>query len=303
MISSILVPLDGSTLAEAALPGAQWFSELFGARVTLLHVIERNAPARIHGERHLTNETEALDYLKMVAKQFPHGTQVDFHVHSEEINNVARSIAIHAGELVQDMVVMCSHGNSGLRQFIIGSIAQKVISYGSAPLLLINPQLDQHKLFAHIERLLVALDNEPEHFCGLEMASLVARRSSIALRLVHVVPKLESLKGQEAAASKLLPGATIALLEIEQQEAETMLAEQAQPLQAKGIEVAWQVRRGDPPEQISQAAASMDTQIIVLGTHGKSGIGAFWAGSVAPRVPAVTELPLLLVPTCWGTEE
>jgi nucleotide-binding universal stress UspA family protein len=303
MIANILVPLDGSTLAEAALPGAQWFSRLFGARMTLLHVIERNAPASVHGEHHLTNENEALAYLKSVAKQFPPGTQVDFHVHSEEISNVARSIAMHAGELVQAMVVMCSHGNSGLRQIIIGSIAQKVISYGSTPLLLVNPRLDQQQLFARIEHLLVALDDEPEHICGFEMARLVARRSGAALRLVHVVPRLESLKGQEAAASKLLPGATIALLEMEQQQAAAMLAERANPLREEGIAVDWQVRRGDPPEQIVQAAASMDTQIIVLSTHGKSGIGAFWAGSVAPRVPALTDLPLLLVPTCWSIEE
>jgi nucleotide-binding universal stress UspA family protein len=43
--------------------------------------------------------------------------------------------------------------------------------------------------------------------------------------------------------------------------------------------------------------------MIVLGTHGKTGMGAFWAGSVAPRVPGQTDLPLLLVPTCWTFSE
>ncbi len=303
MISNILVPLDGSTLAEAALPGALWFSRLFGARITLLHVIERNAPASVHGDRHLTNETDALNYLKSIAEHFPEDIQVDFHVHTEEVSNVARSIATHASEFVQDMVVMCSHGKSGLHQFIVGNIAQKVISYGSAPVLLIQPQRDHQALFGNIERLMVALDEDPEHICGLEMAGLVARRSGAALRLVHVVPRLESLKGQDAAASKLLPGATIALLEIEQQESTAMLLERAKPLQKMGIEVTWQVVRGDPAEQIASAAESADAQMIVLSTHGKSGIGAFWASSVAPRVPALTDLPLLLVPTCWSEAE
>lgn len=303
MISNILVPLDGSTLAEAALPGALWFSRLFDTHVTLLHVIEHNAPTSVHGERHLTNETDALNYLKSIAEHFPPGTRVDFHVHTEEVSNVPRSIAMHAGELVQDLVVLCSHGKSGLRQFIVGSIAQKVISYGSTPVLLIHPQRDQQALFGHIQRLLVALDDDPEHICGLELAGLVAGRSGAALDLVHVVPRLGSLKGQEAAASKLLPGATIALLEIEQQEAASVLAERAKPLQEKGLEVTWEVRRGDPPEQIAEAAASADAQMIVLSTHGKTGIGAFWAGSVAPRVPTRTDLPLLLVPTCWTQAE
>jgi nucleotide-binding universal stress UspA family protein len=303
MIINILVPLDGSALAEAALPGALWFSKLFGARITLLHVIEHNAPASVHGDRHLTNEADALTYLRSVAEHFPPGTQVDFHVHREEVSNVARSIAMHASELVQDIVVMCSHGKSGLRQFMVGSIAQKVISYGSMPVLLIHPQRDQAALFARIERLLVALDEDPEHNCGLEMAGLIAERSAAALLLVNVVPRLGSLKGEEAAAGKLLPSATTALLEIEQEEADSMLAARARSWQERGVDVAWQVRRGDPPEQISEAAASLNADMIVLTTHGKSGIGAFWAGSVAPRVPALTDLPLLLVPTCWSIED
>jgi nucleotide-binding universal stress UspA family protein len=303
MFLNILVPLDGSALAEAALPGALWFRKLFGARLTLLHVIEHNAPASVHGDRHLTNEAEALAYLKSMAEHFPPDVQVDFHVHNEEVSNVARSIAMHASELVQDMVVMCTHGKSGLRQFMLGNIAQKVISYGSTPVLLIHPQGDQATRFAHIERLLVALDDDPEHNCGLELAGIIAKRSGAGLSLVNVVPRLESLKGKEAAAGKLLPAATIALLEIEQEEANSMLAARAKRWQERGVDVAWQVRRGDPPEQISEAATSVKANMIVLSTHGKSGMGAFWAGSVAPRVPGLTDLPLLLVPTCWSSEE
>lgn len=303
MIKNVLVPLDGSALAEAALPGALWFSKLFGARVTLLHVIEHNAPASIHGERHLTSEPEALEYLQSIALAFPPGTETAFHVHTDEVSNVARSIASHASELVQDMVVMCSHGKSGLRQLVVGNIAQQVISYGSTPVLLVHPQLQQEPLFAHVERLLVAVDDDPEHSCGLDMAGIIAKRSGAELHLINVVPKLESLRGQEAAASKLLPAATIALLEIEQEEALQMLVERGKPWKARGISTAVEVRRGDPAEQIAKAAGAAKASLIVLGTHGKSGIGAFWAGSVAPRVPGMTDLPLLLVPTCWSADE
>ncbi len=303
MLLNILVPLDGSSLAEASLPGAVWFSQLFGARITLLHVIEHHAPAQVHGERHLTSEAEALNYLKSIAQGFPPGTQVHFHVHSEEVSNVARSIANHAGEMVQDLIVMCSHGKSGLRQFMVGNIAQQVISFGNTPVLLIQPQRDQEELFANLDHLLVALDEDPEHNCGLEMAAMIARRTQLPIQLINVVPKLESLKGKEGAASRLLPAATVALLEIEQNEAGRMLAERARPWLEKGLAVSWQVRRGDPPEQIARAANENNASIIILGTHGKTGMGAFWAGSVAPRVPGMTDLPLLLVPTCLSFEE
>lgn len=298
MITNILVPLDGSQLAEAALPGAIWFSQLFNAHVTLLHAIEHNAPTSVHGERHLTNEAEALDYLQSVASRFPPGTQVSFHVHTDEVSDVPRSIAMHASELSQDLVVMCSHGRSGLHQFIVGSIPQQVIALGSTPVLLIQPQRDQQSLFAKVSRLLVAVDEDPEHSCGLQLAGQIARRSGAELYLLNVVPRLSSLKGEEGAASKLLPGATRALLEIEQGEALTMLDERAAPLREKGVRTAILVERGDPAEEIAKKAKDLDAQIIVLSSHGKHGMDAFWAGSVAPRVPTLTDLPLLLVPTC-----
>jgi nucleotide-binding universal stress UspA family protein len=303
MITNILVPLDGSRLAEAALPGAIWFSQLFNAHITLLHAIERNAPTSVHGERHLTNEAEALDYLRSIADRFPPGIQASFHVHTDEVSDVPRSIAMHSSELSQDLVVMCSHGRSGLHQFIVGSIPQQVIALGSTPVLLIQPQRDQQSLFARVDRLLVAADEDPEHNCGLQLAGQIARRSGAELYLLNVVPRLSRLKGEEGAASKLLPGAARALLEIEQNEASTMLNERAAPLREKGVQATILVERGDPAEEIAKKAKDLDAQIIVLSSHGKHGMGAFWAGSVAPRVPALTDLPLLLVPTCRSYTE
>jgi len=56
------------------------------------------------------------------------------------------------------------------------------------------------------------------------------------------------------------------------------------------------VRRGDPAKQLIKAAEDTHSDVIVLGTHGKSGMGAFWSGSVAPKLVGQTRIPLLLVP-------
>jgi nucleotide-binding universal stress UspA family protein len=299
IVENILVPLDGSSLAEAALPGAGWFSQLYGAKVTLLHVIEHNAPATVHGQPHLTNETDALAYLKSISLRFPTGTQVEFHVHREEVSNVARSIASHASELDQDLVVMCSHGRSGLRQFIVGNIAQQVIGLGKTPVLLVQPQRDQNALFDKVEKLLVALDGNPEHTCGFELAADIVQRSGAQMILLNVVPKLASLKGQEAAVSRLQPVTTVAILDIEEEEAAEMLSSRARPLKDQGLEVSALVRRGDPSELIARTGEDEAVDMVVMTTHGKHGMDAFWSGSVAPRVPGLTDLPLLLVPTCY----
>ncbi len=68
MFKHILVPLDGSKLAEAALPAAVSLAQTFKAPVTLLHIIEQDAPEEIHRDRHLTEAREAEAYLAEIAK-------------------------------------------------------------------------------------------------------------------------------------------------------------------------------------------------------------------------------------------
>jgi nucleotide-binding universal stress UspA family protein len=67
MFEHLLVPLDGSRLAEAALPAAATLSKTLGARVTLIHVIERGAPQEIHGQQHLSDPAEASVHVGEVA--------------------------------------------------------------------------------------------------------------------------------------------------------------------------------------------------------------------------------------------
>src|SRR5512137_596305 len=106
MFKHILIPLDGSHLAEAALPAAVYLAHQLGARITLVHVIERDAPLEVHGERHLSDPDEARKYLDEVAtRAFPTGTEVEKHVHSSKVSDVAQSIAEHVGELGTDLIV------------------------------------------------------------------------------------------------------------------------------------------------------------------------------------------------------
>ena len=67
MLKKILVPLDGSSLSEASLPAAAALAQRFNSRITLLHVIERDAPSEVHHERHLTTAGEAQAYMADVA--------------------------------------------------------------------------------------------------------------------------------------------------------------------------------------------------------------------------------------------
>lgn len=297
MFRHLLVPLDGSRLAEAALPAATYLAQTLGARVMLVHVIESNAPQEIHGERHLTDTDEAYAYLNEVAtRAFPSGVRVERHVHTSEVKDVARTIADHVGELGSDLIVMCTHGRGGLRTWLFGSIAQQVVALGRTPVLLIQPTRAGALPAFACQRLLVPLDGDPDHEQGLSVAAGLAQACAADLHLVMVVPTLHTLSGQRAATARLLPGATSALLDLTQQGAEEYLRRQVAQLQAARLSVTAEVHRGDPATTIVRTARRVKADLIVLGTHGKSGMDAFWSGSVAPKVSSRSHVPLLLVP-------
>jgi len=318
MFRHLLIPLDGSRLAEFALPIALTLSQTLGSEITLIHIIERNPPGEIHGERHLAREEEAVAYLNQVARQnFPPGIKVTTHVHTEEealadapaflgvqreapavqgVSNVARSIAEHASELAPDLIVMCTHGEGGVRDLVVGSIAQQVIGQGKTPILLLHPQNADAAPLTALHTFLVALDGKPEHDQALQVAGELAKCFGASLHLLTVIPTLRTVSGEYAATGLLLPGTTSAMLNLTEEYTAESLEQRAAVWRKQGLTVKAWIRRGDPVQQILAAAADEKVDLIVLGTHGKTGVGAFWAGSVAPKVVSSTHVPLLLVP-------
>ncbi len=294
MIKQLLVPLDGSHLAESVLPAASLLAEKLGAAVTLLHLVEQHPPQTVHGDHHLTTAAEALAYLDDVAaRAFSKTIAVERHVHEVEVANVPSSIADHALEMKCDLIVLCTHGQSGLRQLLFGSIAQQVVALGTTPVLLLRPDTAANPF--KCSKVLVPLDGKPAHEPGMALAGEMAKACGGSLRLVMVVPTLETLSAEQAGAGRLLPGAMAALLDLTEEEAHAYLAAQMESQQAMKVEMAASVERGDPAQAILAAAAEAQADLIVLTTHGKRGAGAFWSGSVAPKVVLRSQIPLLLV--------
>jgi len=303
MFKHLLVPLDGSRLAEAVLPAAVYLAQTLSARVTLIHVIERDAPKEIHSQRHLSQPEEADQYLKEIAESvFPASLSVETHVHTSEVKDLARSIVEHTGELQPDLIVMCSHGSGGLRDRLFGSIAQQIIAgvrntpQNAAAVFLVRPGKNDPTQPFKLEKILLPLDGKPEHEQGLPVAAGLAQACRAALHLAMVVPTFGTLQGEQAASSRLMPGATSAMLELAEAGSQTYLQNLLPPLQAHGLAVTGEVARGDPASTVARIAERIRAGLIVLGTHGKTGTDAFWSGSFAPKISSKTSMPLLLVP-------
>ena len=296
MFRRILLPLDGSQLAEAALPAAASLAQTLKAPVTLLHVIEENAPETVHQNRHLTKPDEAEAYLKKVAREaFSQDLPVETHVHTAQVKDVPKSITEHVGEFNPDLIIMCAHGSGGIRDLLFGGIAQQVVAQGTTPLLLLQPTTAQQKAFK-LHRILLPLDSESVHDESLPFAEGLAKAYQAELYLLSVVPTFGTLRGEEAATSSILPATTSALLDAKEEAAKGHLQEHLNLLSRAGLRASAEVARGDPTQVIVNVAERVAADLIILSTHRRAGLSAFWERSVAPNVVRRTRVPILLIP-------
>ncbi|MDR7480945.1 MAG: universal stress protein [Armatimonadota bacterium] len=300
----LLVPLDGSRLAESALPAALALARWLGARVTLLHVLEPAAPASVHGDLHLRAREEALAYLATHARWLAaQGVSAQVHVDVAGAHaappgaDVAASIAAEAAVQAADLIVLCTHGSGGLRGLLFGRVAQQVLARGRVPVLLVRPHPAGREHPFPCRRVLVALDGSDVAEGALPPAATLARAAGASLLLVWVVPTATTVPGDRGVAARLMPSAAAALLDDEADQASAYLARLVARLRIEGLDAHARVERGDPVPSLVAAATREGADLIVMTTHGRSGLAAVWAGSVASRLVTQSPLPVLLLRT------
>ncbi len=301
MIEHLLVPLDGSPLAESVLPVAASLARRLRAVVTLIHVVERGAPARVHGQAHLRGSEEAERYLATLASRpLWQGIQVVRHVHGSDAGGLARVLAEHESDLRASLVVLCTHGEGGGRRMVYGSMAQRVVNAGTEPVLVLHPADAPARSDAaaapDFRSILVPLDTDPQHTGGVAVAAALARAFGSAVHLLMTVPSYGFRLGRWMATGRLLPLTTANLLDLAERQGQQFLEEERSQLEASGVAAEGWVLRGDPVRTILKAVRKIGPDLVVLATHGRSGARALFTGSVAARVSRLCDLPLLLVP-------
>jgi nucleotide-binding universal stress UspA family protein len=198
-------------------------------------------------------------------------------------------------EFQPDLIVMCTHGKSGVRELLFGSIAQQVIVQGMTPLLLIKPRADASTTFK-LDKILVPLDSGPIHDDSLPVTQELANAYKSEIYLLTVIPTFSTVAGETAAASNLLPTTASVMLDINVENAEEDLQAHLDELKQAGFQARAEVARGDPVTEIVNLSEKLGANLIVLTTHRKAGAAAFWARSVAPNVARRAHIPILLIP-------
>ena len=244
----------------------------------------------------MANDVEATNYLDDISARLQaSGLSVQCHVHTEREADVARSIAAHAAEWNADLVLLCTHGRGGLRDFLLGSIAQQVLQHGALSILLVRPEPGGSAPLFIVQQVLVPLDGTPAHEPAVPVAITIGRLFAAPIHLVMVTPTLTTLSAEQALSGRLLPTTTRAMLDLAAQDAELYLTQVKARCEQESVSATTEILRGDVAEEVLTRAQNLDNCLIIMGSHGRAGLRGLLTGSVAKRITDKAHSPLLLV--------
>ena len=304
MYRTILVPLDGSRLAEAALAYARSFAGGVDVRVILIHVADR-------GDRDCLPLHQA--YVQRAAEYVEHGMQKGrretdsrrrrkpFPVEAKVVvGDPAEAILRWASDGNADLIVMTNDGGSGRRRWLMGGVAGKVLQASNVPILLVHAGISReiaHDKWPHTT-LVVILDGSELAESALPHAEEVAKLWSsgeITVSLVRVCEPL--LLPLLSAPQIVVKWDRIAgeIMENSRRSAGAYLDGIGKRLRESGLTVTTQVLEGQPAEEILGYAKKSSHSIVVMTTHGRTGIRRWPFGSTAQKVLWGASVPVLLV--------
>jgi nucleotide-binding universal stress UspA family protein len=303
-MNSILVPLDGSLLAERALPYAQMLAPLLGAKIRLFRALSGKEV-----ERSFAEGTAALVGVDEPLASFAAREQQAYAArrsHAEGYLNTllsntgldvttdvwggspAETIVEYADSEQVTMIVMATHGYSGFKRWTLGSVADKVVRTAHCPVLLVRSTVEDAPDPRPLQRILVPLDGSEFAKAALPLATQLAAQSHAELLLFQAVPSLVAL-----SIDGYVPPIE---LEMSQRDAAAReLDILAQNLSRQDVRVVALARVGYAAEEIVDIAKQRQVDLIVMATHGYSGLKRWALGSTADKVLHATQTPLLLV--------
>jgi nucleotide-binding universal stress UspA family protein len=299
----ILVPLDGSRLAATAVPYAVTLARASEARVTLLAVAESppehaglpSAAAQEGDERHVTESTAYLE--SVAAAMRAHGLTVTTVVRH---GNPASEILAASEDEGCSLIVMSTHGRTGLERLRMGSVAQHVLRHSIVPTLVVQPGDNARtEGAAMIAAVTVTLDGSPLSEEALPVAARIAAALAIPLTLLRVIPNLTYLAstGWDAGYSAYYP-VSAETERGEEQAVEQDLEAIAAPLRAEGLDVRTRWERSATSraaEAIAAVLAKQPAGIAVMASHGRGGVLRWALGSTTEEVLDQSPCPILVV--------
>ena len=278
-LTRILVPLDRSEEAKAALPYAAVLATP-GTEIVLLTVV----PTSDEGEAARAALEETAQSLRVAG----HTVQTEVAV-GEPAQRILDTVAnIGAG-----MIVMASHGRGAVGRLIYGSVADRVARESTVPVMVVRAKRVEPGPVG-ITRLVVPLDGSPFAEQSLPIAKEISRRLGTPIYLVRAVNPVE-LMPPAIGFGEAIPVEIYEETEEQmEKDARDYLDEVAQRLRDQGLPVTTRVLPGPPATAIAEATQLGD--VVVLCSHERSGVMRWLLGSVAEQLTREDQSPVILVP-------
>ncbi len=316
--SKLLVPLDGSHLAEEALPYAVRLAKRLNSQILLFSVVKVGGFVQDNPAAESVSISATEEYLQEVSEILTdHKLEPHLEAHNVRTlvvcNEPMREVPLVAASEKAGLIIMTTHGRGGLSRLVLGSNAAAILQHSALPVLLLHPSGLEDPLplveavgtpIANLsadtnasgEAIVVTLDGSPEAEAALEPATELARALNSTLHLLEVVTPVVPINYSGIAISYYKENSEEQVASLRKEANEYLNKMQARVLE-KGLDCIKTVREGDPATEIVDYASKVPASILVMATHARGRVGDILLGSVAEKVMRQTHLPVMMVNT------
>lgn len=299
MFKKVLVPLDGSRLAENTLPYAMELACKLGCEIQLLHVMTTHEAEQVHmHEAYLDSQVEAMTRTiaeSLMGTKQPLPRDLDIHWATAR-GEAAEAILEFATENGVDLILIATHGLSGIKRWVIGSVAEKVLKASPVPVWLVREENETPEevplQISNMQNVIVPLDGSARAEAILPDSARLASMLQARLVLFQVVPDVYHIytAGGRAAHVPYSP-------EHLARDKEMAIAYLKDAAARKGIAgpISFEARSGYAAEVILAIADETPDSLLVMSAHGKTGEQRWHHGSVTGKVMRGGGSPLLIL--------
>ncbi len=292
LLSKILVPYDFSSFARNALIYALKLAQLYGAELHILHVeVMHEIPEFVSGtwsdkaEHFRTRvEEENDDAVTSLLKS----TVVHYGVGQDIAPGP--SVLKYASQYDIDLIIVGTHGRRGIRRMILGSVAEEIVKYSVCPVITIGRREHDAASFDNLKKILVPVDFSSHAEVALHYAKEIAEQTGAELCLLHVVPAQPYPVYTDSGGSSIYDFQP----DLEKK-ALTHLDKLYKRVVGDEGAASYVVSMGLGAKEIVQQAEMMDCDLIVIGTHGLTGVNRFVLGSVTAKTVRNAQTPVFIV--------
>jgi nucleotide-binding universal stress UspA family protein len=285
-------------VGRETLPFAAVLAKALGAELHLLHAL--HYPGLLDAE--LSSEegdlgatfdvllARAREALGDAAAEVTAFTAPVPHLHVAVRRPPATAILDYTKEHRIDLVIMATHGRRGIGRLVLGSVTSEVVRGAHVPVLVLR-EPSQATMWNRLERILVPHDTSQHSQRALGMAKEIAAWSGASLDLLHVLPDPVMPAFYGTAVTAIYDTHRGPLREEATRELERLV--EAAPGQPVPYRI--HVRAGDPSREILESANELASQLVLLSSHGLTGLDRLLLGSVAERLVRACPVPVLVV--------